>query len=333
MKRFLSIFLALAVMYFSTISVYSTSANKEYLLQKQVSGFLDIPGYDKWKGSTLVFDGYLKSYDEDYLHYTVKAINDSKTFGYIICDINYNVIEFSNSSSPFKNCFVGTSTTTTDLNKTIPFYYPGVHDVDGNLQYRQSYSLVNNYAEGSPVIEQQEIGVDNIGLLAVPEKYKLISGVPNYDYHESCIPTAIGNILGYWDSHGYPNLMIGTYTAMITEISNRMGVNTSNANIPKAVHGYCHTTDRYPTSFTETNIWNPTFSQLKSEIDAGRPTLVGFASGGDYGGAYMTACVGYYYETTSSTKYIYVHDGGHNPGDYFVKWNPTYNDFIGKIVP
>jgi autotransporter-associated beta strand protein len=34
--------------------------------------------------------------------------------------------------------------------------------------------------------------------------------VPNYDWHHGCSPTAGAMVLGYWDAHGYPNLIPGS---------------------------------------------------------------------------------------------------------------------------
>jgi autotransporter-associated beta strand protein len=37
----------------------------------------------------------------------------------------------------------------------------------------------------------------------------IIDDVPNYTWHGGCGPTAAGMIIGYWDAHGYPNLITG----------------------------------------------------------------------------------------------------------------------------
>jgi len=165
--------------------------------------------------------------------------------------------------------------------------------------------------------------------------YRYISGVPDYQQVISCIPTAIGIVVGYWDAHGYPDLFSDSYSAMITAISNLMdsqnGGHTSNNNIPYGAETYCHQT--YPNDFDCTNIWGPAFGQVASEILASRPCLVGFASGSGYfGSTHMTACVGYYYETTETDRYIIIHDGTYGNGDIYTLWG-SYNDFMAKIVP
>ena len=113
-----------------------------------------------------------------------------------------------------------------------------------------------------------EAGVMDI--LIDPVHYKLISGVPDSDYYISCIPTAIGNVIGYWDTHGYPNLIQypNTILSAISEVSDRMiayyGSNQVNVAIPIAAQGYCRA--RYPQNFTVTNHWNPAYTTYTGQI-------------------------------------------------------------------
>ena len=37
----------------------------------------------------------------------------------------------------------------------------------------------------------------------------MIDGVPAYIWYNGCGPTSLGMIIGYWDAHGYPNLIPG----------------------------------------------------------------------------------------------------------------------------
>lgn len=39
---------------------------------------------------------------------------------------------------------------------------------------------------------------------------QLLTDVPAYTWYHGCGPTAAGMIIGYWDSHGFPNLIPGT---------------------------------------------------------------------------------------------------------------------------
>ena len=44
---------------------------------------------------------------------------------------------------------------------------------------------------------------------------QIISDVPSYLWYRGCGPTAAGMIMGYWDAHGYPNLITGAVNDMI----------------------------------------------------------------------------------------------------------------------
>ncbi len=48
----------------------------------------------------------------------------------------------------------------------------------------------------------------------------LISGVPAYLWHNGCGPTSAGMILGYWDMHGYSNLIPGDSSTETTDVDN-----------------------------------------------------------------------------------------------------------------
>ena len=55
-------------------------------------------------------------------------------------------------------------------------------------------------------------GIDVVGYVSTSKAEnitKLISGVPAYMWKEGCGPTVIGMLCGYYDSHGFPNLLPG----------------------------------------------------------------------------------------------------------------------------
>ena len=47
---------------------------------------------------------------------------------------------------------------------------------------------------------------------SVPADVVTISDVPSYKWYHGCGPTAAGMIIGYWDAHGYDNLIPVSYT-------------------------------------------------------------------------------------------------------------------------
>jgi hypothetical protein len=297
--------------------------------------------------------------------------------GYVIVDANsQRIIEFSSGVSPFRQylaAYKSQKFASRLVDDEILLYCPGTYAIsvrlDGKrereffeftqdtsvdvsvsgisrMSLKESLSAQNAAPAALDTEIVTEAGADNdgngnISVIAAPLSnmvhYKLINGVPDTDYYISCIPTAIGNVIGYWDAHGFPDLIVFPVQiwTCIHEVSDRMiaycGNNTSNAAIPPATIGYCR--NRYPSNFIVTNCWNPTYSTYTGQIYANRPTPLGFAAGGPYGSVgHMTAGVGYYYEDGEPDKYSIVHDAWAPSDDHYVAWG-SYNDFLAKIIP
>lgn len=286
--------------------------------------------------------------------------------GYVIVDYSsYEIIEFSKSASPYGELldhYISEKKIASIQDKYY-IYSPGTHAVAIKSLISNQYSVydftkdtsvsidlhsknnstISNPIKASvlPIIVENAIKTKGVIPLATGVHYKILTGVPDASYTISCIPTAIGNVIGYWDTHGYPNLISSSKTIYnaISEVNGNLiaacGNNTSNSAIPAATQAYCRASGRYPNNFTVTNMWNPSYSSFKSQISSGNPALVGFASGNSYyGGAHMTAGMGYYYDDAfPNEKYIYVHDAwSTTAADYMVLWS-SYNDFMAKIVP
>lgn len=294
---------------------------KKWILDQKIPTNLN----HSWGNAMIEYNCMLSSLEgEKYSHFTLHD-NDHNYLGYIIANEKNEVLEFSFSLSPYESYF----------KQGNLFYTPGYHMIQkGNALYpiKVKSSIESLSGESNNHFNS---------VTSYPDYSKIISGVPDYTATNNipCIPTAIGNVIGYWDTHGYPNLMTGTSQAMLTEINNLMGCNNQNSSVIKTtVEGYCHQNNRYPNNFTVTSIHNPTFNQFKSQIVYNRPTLVGFSTAfqgynSNQNIAHMTTGVGYYYTLGSTDRYIYVHDGWPTTAvDYFVKWG-AYNDYIHTIVP
>jgi hypothetical protein len=52
----------------------------------------------------------------------------------------------------------------------------------------------------------------------------MLTGVPDYAWYGGCFGTATGNLMGYWDRHGFPNLYTGPTGGGVAPLSNA-GVN------------------------------------------------------------------------------------------------------------
>jgi hypothetical protein len=71
----------------------------------------------------------------------------------------------------------------------------------------------------------------------------VISDVPSYIWYEGCGPTAAGMILGYWDAHGFGNLIPGSNSWD----TNQQAVKNMIAS-PGQIRDYGPTPDRVPTA-------------------------------------------------------------------------------------
>ncbi len=53
----------------------------------------------------------------------------------------------------------------------------------------------------------------------------LVNGVPSYLWQHGCGPTALGMVIGYYDIHGYPELMIGDASTQTTYVNSAIANN------------------------------------------------------------------------------------------------------------
>ena len=109
-----------------------------------------------------------------------------------------------------------------------------------------------------------------------------ISGVPAYEWHCGRSPTASGMVLGYWDSHGYPNFP--GETTLVEELAVAMGTEWpgNGATWPWEIsggieevcenHGY--------SNFDASNDCWMTWSEVKAEVDASKPFVISMLQGG-----------------------------------------------------
>ncbi len=59
-------------------------------------------------------------------------------------------------------------------------------------------------------------GID-MGLRPATKDQVVIPGVPTYIWHHGCGPTALGMVIGYWDTHGYSSLVPGDASTQTIE--------------------------------------------------------------------------------------------------------------------
>jgi hypothetical protein len=116
---------------------------------------------------------------------------------------------------------------------------------------------------------------------------KVITSIPYYPDSKLGITARMTELLGYWDAHGYPNLVAGQTTTVTPEIQalsaqladlseilidSHPGL-TGNALMQViSEHGYsavAQTYIAYPTKHNGDTIW----ALIRSELDHGRPLL------------------------------------------------------------
>jgi hypothetical protein len=174
--------------------------------------------------------------------------------------------------------------------------------------------------------------------------YKLISGVPDWNQFwgsygclSGCSPTAATNAIGYWDGHGYGNLIYGgDWQGAVNEMRTYMGTwctpdgygATYRHMISPGIIEYTQAHGYY----FESRYWcdgcsiQPTYANYRSEMDANNPMVVCVSDHWKYGGHCMTG-VGY----DTNGNYMIVHDNWGSTGEnVYVQYGSGYSD-IGMI--
>lgn len=120
-------------------------------------------------------------------------------------------------------------------------------------------------------------------------------------------------VLGYWDSHGYPDFP--DKTALIEELAVAMGTDwpgnglTWPWNFANGIEEVCE--NHGYNNFDANNDYWMTWSEVKDEIDANQPFVISMSFGGT-GNGYSTphgfhsvTCVGY---SDYDEDYVFIHD-------------------------
>jgi len=140
-----------------------------------------------------------------------------------------------------------------------------------------------------------------------------IHDVPNYPWYCGCSPTASGMVLGYWNSHGYPDFP--GETALIEELAVAMGTDwpgnglTWPWDIDNGIEEVCEN-HKYD-NFDASNDYWMTWSEVKDEIDANKPFVISMSFGGTGNGQpkpyghHSVTCIGY---SDYDEDYVFIHD-------------------------
>src|SRR4030042_4052169 len=76
--------------------------------------------------------------------------------------------------------------------------------------------------------------------LAPPVSPVIIAGTPDYLWRHGCGPTAVGNVIGYYDTHGYNDLITGDANSQTNDVNQAMasGGESGNPNPPGSEQHY-----------------------------------------------------------------------------------------------
>jgi hypothetical protein len=87
------------------------------------------------------------------------------------------------------------------------------------------------------------------GLSAEPAVTVTIPGVPAYDWHHGCGPTAAGMVVGYWDGQGYDALVPGDASTQTAAVEKMMASEGPASNYTD----YCEPVDYWTAPSSPTN--------------------------------------------------------------------------------
>lgn len=178
---------------------------------------------------------------------------------------------------------------------------------------------------------------------------RMIPGVPYYhqdDYGDnSCGPTASAQVLGYWDDHGYGNLVdngsstSGHVNELVFSLMRAEGfypgLGTPTFNIEPGMEAVCNNSDygndlNFAVTYDASVSWT---DDIKAEIDANRPFLYVNSDLDSYP-YWSHVATGVGYDETSG-HILYVHYNYPPDTPYELNWDniPANNQVIYKVDP
>jgi len=222
----------------------------------------------------------------------------------------------------------GSSTTRATINAStgvLTTLFPG------KIQVRVTYP-------GAPWIWCWNVSIDGTFVDEVPTNLR------SSQIH-LCIPCAITNIAAFWCiNHGMLQFdcidevtqelrAIEVQAAMINGSGHEDG-HGENDNIQFGFDIFVHEDDGTTYTLESENVWRGTqkfsWNTIQSELDAGRPIMLGFGPGSQYPDPHMTVCVGY--KITNDGYVVYVSDAHQEQYRDHLFSSSTYNDFFAIVL-
>jgi hypothetical protein len=179
---------------------------------------------------------------------------------------------------------------------------------------------------------------------------KWLTGVPDWDWHYGCAPTAAANVLTWWAARGYERLLdsvrynvpdriegdsdsVPNVSAQLATAMNTDTLKTGSTMLDSIVPGLLAVCNDPAWSnycdFTSVLAWND-HDLLIAEIDAGRPGVLGLLGHPEYGSHAVTFC-GW---GPPDDRWIMVHDlWGGTPTDRVINFDYGGPVAVVAVVP
>lgn len=280
-----------------------------------------------WKDANIVQDSILYTINGKEHQKLYSVFNEYGKLGYMITDINSkNLIEFALGESPYDGIISsinkGTSSSKIKLIINGANNHLFTEDEFKTIKniHSSKYSKTNSLnSDNRKFNTQLDTNINSINSYQITN---IISGVPyelNNGTTPGCGPVSAINLIKFWDSNGYPNLVTSNDTkqSMYNKLYNYMGsfvvpnsggqVATLPMDYIPGIYGYLEDKGYSITGIIREYLNKADYSILKNEVDNRRPGTILYNDNLTYGLHYVTF-VGYSQYIDISANYYIIHD-------------------------
>ncbi|WP_135605144.1 C39 family peptidase [Methanococcoides sp. NM1] len=170
-----------------------------------------------------------------------------------------------------------------------------------------------------------------------------IYDVPNYLWHVGCSPTAAAMVLGYWDIHGYPNILLSSdekplieelAAAMETSDWPRPDGGTWPWDIDNGIETVCK--NHGYSNFDASNDYYVSWNEVKTEVDGNRPFVINMLQGGTGSGYsqpygdHRVTCIGY---SDGTEDYVFIHDTWDTENHHYIAFGNWWGAMATWVRP
>ncbi|EJP83822.1 PA14 domain-containing protein [Bacillus cereus] len=303
--------------------------------------------YPQWKEANFSESKTLYDLEGMVKGYVFQVNKDNKDNGYVIVNSDKNgpqIIESTREgTNPYKGVEEGKAIYTGPI-QYLKKENENVTSISGNqtLSIKEAKKNEENKKNEETKVNKNANDKKNKAFMrsatvSENEKFNKIEGVPDYNWYKGCTPTALANLIGYWDKHGYNNLVADNVSIdqlisdLATELETDATGNTFSSKVSPAVWKYSSERGYFSSSHQDNS---PSFDRFVDEIDGGRPLLVATQSDPIYKNHMMTG-VGYQTlfipELDEEFKEIIVHDTWSNtPVDVHINYD-QYSKYMSSF--